>query len=267
MPGPEGAGTLGDAQSGEPTKRCPYCAEVIKAAAIRCRYCRSDLPADGVTAGEMDAAIAAASDEPPDELPDEPPVEPPVEPVREPAPEDADETSDETGGPLPREPLRRPWVRAVAVVSAVLTLVFLTLAFFDWQKARELAAAEEAGRTVQATVPDKVEALLSYDFSTFDSDLEAAQKGMTESFREEYDPTVQEIRDRALKQRRSQTADVVAVAVLDASAERVRTLVFVDTVSTRANSNKQRVMQNRVSATMVKQGDTWLIDELSVPRS
>jgi Mce-associated membrane protein len=149
----------------------------------------------------------------------------------------------------------------------LLVLGFLVLAFFQWRATREITESEDAARVVRASVADKVEALLSYDYKTFDDDLAAAQKGMTSDFQDEYDPTVAEIRDRALAQKRSQQADVAAVAVVSKEPDEVTVLVFVDTTSSRAGHAKQKVMQNRVTVTMVKQGDTWLIDELSVPQS
>ena len=229
--------------SPEDTKVCPYCAEVIRAAAIKCRYCQSDLT--DITSAPLSSPA------------------PPVDPVDTVDPVDPDDRVD----PVPSGPRRRPWELVLVTVAAALTVLFLTLAFLDWRAGREIAESEDAARTVRASVADKVTALLSYDHATFDSDLEAAKEGMTANFEEEYEPTVEEIRDRALAQQRSQVAEVVAVAVVSQSPDEVEALVFVNTIASRAGTDAQRLMQNRVSVTLVEQDDTWLIDELSVPQA
>jgi hypothetical protein len=57
------------------------------------------------------------------------------------------------------------------------------------------------------------------------------------------------------------------VAVISQSADEVRTLVFLDTLSYRAGSKQGKRTQSRIQVIMVEQEGTWLIDDLQVPQA
>ena len=116
--------------------------------------------------------------------------------------------------------------------------------------------------------PGNLERLLSYDHTTFDADLAAASELMTASFREEYLPTVEAIKERALEQERTQEATVVAVSVVSETPEEVETLVFLNRTTFTADSPRQRILQDRANVTVVRDDDgDWLIDDITFPTS
>ncbi len=91
---------------------------------------------------------------------------------------------------------------------------------------------------------------------------------LTPSFREEYEPTLAEIRKRAQARRRDQQAEVLAVSLVSAEEDRVRTLVFVNTVSASEDTTKPpTIMQNRVVVDLVRDEGEWLVDDFSFPTS
>ena len=107
--------------------------------------------------------------------------------------------------------------------------------------------------------------MLSYDYTSLDTDEKAAERYMTPSYAKEYRDTFDKlVRGNAEKLHAKVVATVRASGVQHADADRVNVLLFVNqTTRSTANGGKEQVALNRVELAMVRDGDRWLVDDIT----
>lgn len=146
-----------------------------------------------------------------------------------------------------------PGLVAATVVLAVLVSI---LGWFSWQQAR----TDEARREALAAARPHAQRILSYDYRHLDSDIAAAKRATTGSFRDEYAKTSSTVvKPTALQVKAVVSAQVKAASVRSASPDKVVVLLFVNQTVTNTKITGSKVDQSRVRMTLVKRGDEWLV--------
>ncbi len=156
-------------------------------------------------------------------------------------------------------------VVVASVLAIAMVVVTVALGLHLHKRVDDAQAANDASAVAERALT----AVLSYNYQHMDADRNRAVQFLTPAYAKQYVKTFSLLTDGpngtpggAEKTQAVVTANVLNTGVVDADANTVRVLVFVNQSSVKGSA-AAAIFQNRVVATMVRSGDSWLISDIT----
>lgn len=154
-------------------------------------------------------------------------------------------------------------VASVLAISMIVVTVALGLHLH--KRVDDSNAASDASAVAERALT----AVLSFNYLHMDADRNRAVQFLTPAYAKQYVKTFSLLTQGpngtpggAEKTQAVVTASVLTTGVVDSNSNTVRVLVFVNQSSVKGSS-PAAIFQNRVVATMVRSGDSWLISDIT----
>jgi hypothetical protein len=243
---------------GPDEKRCPFCAEVVRAAAIKCRYCQSDLPVTDEQEPGFPPTFPAAGT---------------AHDIREQVaePEPADEAVQRVSDDADPAASSAPELNRATVIMLALCLAFSggIVGLVLSAKPDGLRTADNGQVTSEpyrsaalSAASANAAAVLSYSYDTLDADEKAARSVITASFAKEYEQAMAKAGPKATSSKLTLKATVVSSSLISIKKGTAKVLLFVNAVTTAEGAKKQQLNQNRVLMTMTREDGDWVVSKL-----
>ncbi|GAA5098583.1 h domain protein [Nocardia iowensis] len=149
---------------------------------------------------------------------------------------------------------------ALSVVTLAALIVLGVSGFRIWDDKQ----AEQARKDALTAADRTVSAMFTYDYQTVDTELPKAADNLSPKFRDDYLKLIEQaIAPGAKDKQLSVKATTQAGGVVSADKSHVVVLLFLNQVTTSKDSPEGTTTGSRVRATLDKDGDRWLVDQVT----